>query len=135
MANSTIYKGDKYYIEVFETKADLYSLNEAQYPSIKGINIKELDCVYRARTWVRIRGCEALYNGILDGYVLLDVRPSNDVEILEAKQVDRGIYHARLPVSEIESICEERMPFLDFPFPNGLNELEELDKNEFLEKI
>lgn len=131
MANSAIYKGNKYYIEVFETKADLYSINVAQYPNIKGINIKELDCVYRARTWVRIRGCEALYNGILDGYVLLDVRPSKDVEILEAKQVDRDIYHARLPVSEIESIWEERMPFLDFPFPEGLEKEVELNINDF----
>lgn len=127
MANLTVYKGKKYYVEIYNDKADLYATNAVSDGNIKGLSIKELDCVYRARIWVNIRGCEALYNGIVDGYVLLDVRPSNDVEVLEAKQVDRDVYHARLPISEIESMWEERMPFLDFPYPDGLPTREEIE--------
>jgi hypothetical protein len=87
----------------------------------------QIEGIYRTRNWIKIRGCEALYKGISEGYVQLDVRPSIDVEILEAKEVDRGVYHAQLPVSEIESMWEERMPYLDFPFPEGLATREELE--------
>ena len=54
-----------------------------------------------------------------NGFVCLDVRPSSDVETLNAREVDRGIYHADLPIKEIEEIWEERLPYLDFPFLNN----------------
>ncbi|MCL9807754.1 hypothetical protein [Flavobacterium luminosum] len=120
MDNITIYKGKKYSLELDEGKANLFSYNLEMYPSIRGLNTEEIDYAYKTRKWVKIRGYEALYNGINEGFVLLDVRPSIDVGILEAKQVDRDTYHARLPISEIESMWEERMPFLNFPFPEGL---------------
>jgi hypothetical protein len=124
----TVYNEKKYRIGFDdENTINLYSLDKNKYPNILGLSKDNLTNAYTKRTWVNIRGCEALYNGIVDGYVLLDVRPSNDVEILEAKMVDRDVYHARLPVSEIESMWEERMPFLDFPFPNDLPKREEIE--------
>jgi hypothetical protein len=127
MDNITIHKGKKYSLELDENAANLFSYNLEIYPSIRGISIHEIDCAYKVKIWVKIRGCEALYNGMVNGFVLLDVRPSKDVEILEAKQVDRNVYHACLPISEIESMWEERIPFLDFPFPAGLSSIEVLD--------
>lgn len=120
MANLTIYKGNKYYIEVYENKVDLYSINSNLYPNLKNINIKEVDYAYTERIWVKIRDCEALFNGIDDGFVLLDVRPSADVDILGAEEVDRGVFHAKLPITEIQEMWEERLPFLDFPFPKNV---------------
>jgi hypothetical protein len=124
----TLYNKQRYRIGFDgEDTINLYSIDKNKYPNILGLSKNDLTIAYETRTWVRIRGCEALYNGIVDGYVLLDVRPSNDVEILEAKMVERDVYHARLPVSEIESMWEERIPFLDFPYPDGLPTREELE--------
>jgi hypothetical protein len=126
--NITIYQEKKYRIGYDENdNCNLYSLNNELYPNLFGIKQSQLKNAYHTRIWVCIRGCEALYNGVIDGLVKLDVRPSIDVEILEANEVDRGVYHAQLPVSEIESMWEERMPYLDFPFPEGLATREELE--------
>jgi hypothetical protein len=128
MDRITIYNGVKYSLGFTENYVNLYSLDDSLYPSIFNLlKRSDLPNAYQTRIWVKIRGCEALYNGIVDGYVLLDVRPSNDVEILEAKMVERDVYHARLPVSEIESMWEERMPYLDYPFPEGLPTKEEIE--------
>jgi hypothetical protein len=123
----TNYKNQKYRIGFSDDKVNLYSLDKNKYQDIINLPRKNLTNAYETRTCVKIRGCEALYNGLIDGFVLLDVRPSMDVEKLGAKQVDRGVYHARLPISEIESMWEERMSFLDFPFPEDLSSREELD--------
>lgn len=124
----TIIDKQKYRIGFRENFVNLYSLEPNSYPDILSKTKREsLTNVYKTRVWVKIRGCEALYNGIVDGFVLLDVRPSNDVEVLEAKQVDRDVYHAKLPVSEIESMWEERMPYQNYPYPEGLPTIEEIE--------
>jgi len=122
----TIYKSQKYRIDFRDEKVNLYSLDKKKYEDIINFLRKDLTNAYKTRRWVKIRGCEAFFNGVVDGFVLLDVRPSKDVEILEAKEVERGVYHSKLPVSEIESMWEERMSFLDFPFPVGLSVKEEV---------
>lgn len=127
MNRITIFEGLKYSIGFKDENVNLYSLNENKYPNILNKRRSDLTNAYQTKVWVKIRNCEALYNGISEGYVQLDVRPSIDVEILEAKEVDRGVYHARLSISEIESIWEERLPYLDFPFPEGLATREELE--------
>jgi hypothetical protein len=121
MERITIYKGLKYSLDFKDDTVNLYSLNPEDYPNIINLLIKsDLMNAYKKRVWVKIRGCEALYNGIIDGAVLLDVRPSSDVNILEAKEVDRGVFHAKLPIAEIENMWEERMPYLDYPFPENM---------------
>ncbi len=128
MDRITIYKGVKYSLGFTEDYVNLYSLDDSLYPSIFNLLKRhDLPNAYQTRIWVKIRGCEALYNGIVDGFVLLDVRPSNDVEVLEAKQVDRGVYHAKLPVSEIESMWEERMPYQNYNYPEGLPTIDEIE--------
>jgi hypothetical protein len=123
----TFYNNNLYRVGLRGEFANLYSLNIDLYSNIYELKRNQITNAYDTRIWVRIRGCEALYNGIVDGCVLLDVRPSIDVEILEAKEVDRGVYHARLPISEIESMWEERMSFLDFPFPENFPTRVELE--------
>ncbi len=41
MANLTIYKGKKYYDEIYDDKADLYATNGISDDSIKGLKVKE----------------------------------------------------------------------------------------------
>jgi hypothetical protein len=64
--------------------------------------------------------------------VILGVRPSIDVEILEAKEVERGVFESKLPKSEITSMWEERVQLGDFPFPDNLEKIKELDLKEIL---
>lgn len=127
MDRITILNGYKYSIGFKGSKVDLYSLNQKVYPDLLNLDKTALKNAYQVRIWIRVRGCEALYLGVENGLIKLDVRPSKDVETLGAKEVDRGIYYAEVPVSEVERIWEERMPYLDFPFPEGLEKEKELD--------
>jgi hypothetical protein len=88
---------------------------------IKGIEKKDIEYAYRAVKWIKAKDCTALFERFKDGKVILNVRPSEDVNVLQAKQVDRGVYHAEISIDQIQRIWEEREPYLDFPFPEGLD--------------
>lgn len=68
--------------------------------------------------------------GCKDDIVYLDVRPSEDVNILNAKEVDRGVFHAQVNKEEIKKMWEERLPVNNFPFPNDLEKIVILNLND-----
>ncbi len=111
-------------------KYDLCSLElDKNYHPInilKGIEKVNISGAYRATRWVKAKGCSAIFESKHDGKVILNVRPSEDVNVLKAKEVDRGVYEAQIEFSEIEKVWEERKPYLDFPFPEGYERLIEL---------
>jgi hypothetical protein len=92
----------------------------------------DLEMIFMTRIWVAIRNCNAIYNGFENDLVILGVRPSIDVEILEAKEVERGVFESKLPKSEITRMWEERYQLGDFPFPDNLEKIKELDLKEIL---
>lgn len=96
------------------------------------VKIIDLEMIFKSRIWVKIRGCNAIFEGFEGDLVKLGVRPSNDVEILEAKEVDRGVFESKLPKSEITRMWEERYQLGDFPFPENLETIKELDLKEIL---
>jgi hypothetical protein len=96
------------------------------------VDKSDLEMIFKTRIWVAIRNCNAIYNGFENDLVILGVRPSIDVEILEAKEVERGVFESKLPKSEITRIWEERYQLGDFPFPDNLEKIKELDLKEIL---
>ena len=132
MDRVTVFNGLKYSLGFRGDLVDLYSLNPGKYNDVIGIDKSSLKNAYTKRVWVRVRNCSALYLGVSEGNILLDVRPSKDVEILGAKEVDRGVYHAEIPIIEVEKIWEERSQYLDFPFPENLEKNVELNIEDLL---
>jgi len=123
------YKEDTYYLGSGQTGFNIYSKIDNQ--RITGIKSSEIDWVYDSRIWVKARGCNALFEGMTEeGKMCLNVCPSEDVDILGAVQVDRGIYNVELPLEEVERVWEERMPYLDFKYPEGLPTVAELDVSD-----
>ena len=120
------YLKNTYFLGSGQTGFNLYSMIDNQ--RIIGLKSSEIDWAYDSRLWVQARGCNALFEGFTEeGKMRLNVRPSADVDILGAVQVDRGIYNVELPLDEVERVWEERMPYLDFKFPEGLPTVAELD--------
>jgi hypothetical protein len=117
-----IYENEEYSF-VFNSDdktSNLYSLDEKSYPSIKRINIEEIKIAYNVRTWMVCKGCHAVWEGNTKEGFLLGVRPSKDVDILGAKEVDRGVYMAEVDKGLIEGIYEERFPQISYAFPSDL---------------
>lgn len=106
--------------------SDLYSLDEKSYPSIRRISIEEIKFAYYIRTWLVCKGCHTIWEGNTKEGFLLGVRPSNDVDILGAKEVDRGVYMVEVDKNLIEGIYEERIPLEQFIFPPNLETREEI---------
>jgi hypothetical protein len=127
MRNIVIYQNKKFDLRAREN--GIYGIFSFDTPTdlFKEIFKSEIKEAYRAQTWVKIRGCNAIFENLDKGQVELNVRPSNDVNILGAKEIDRGIYWAKLPIEEVELVWEERKPYLDFPFPEGYEKNLELD--------
>ncbi|MCY7363058.1 MAG: hypothetical protein LH629_13490 [Ignavibacteria bacterium] len=109
---------------------NLYSLNKENYPDVLNLHKSDLKIVYKTNIWVEVRGCNALFMGCKDCIVYLDVRPSEDVDILNAKEVDRGVFHAQVDKDEVKKMWEERLPYNDFPFPDNLEKIVILDLND-----
>jgi hypothetical protein len=134
MVTIALYLYEYYRLGSKDNLYNLYSLelDNNFYPIkiIKGVEKKEITGAYRAWTCIRARGCDAVYKGKHNGKIVLDVRPSEDVTVLEAKQVDRGVYEAEVEITEIERIWEERKPYLDFPFPEGVSTEIELNLDD-----
>ena len=135
MINIVEINGLKY--EIWHNDNHVYVIQEfnnpdKSYPRITKDEIeKESYLVYKSRIWVQARGCNAVFEGITEeGKMRLNVRPSADVDILGAVQVDRGIYNVELPLDEVERVWEERMPYLDFKFPEVLPTVTELDVSD-----
>ena len=127
------YKGDFYRpIGGLEDNiVKLYPLGLGIYDDFE-VQSKDIEMIFKTRIWVEIRGCEAIWEGFDGAYVKLNVRPSNDVNILEAKEVERGVYMAKLPKIEITRMWEERYELGDFPFPENLERIQEIDLKEIL---
>ena len=127
------YKGD-FYRPIGGLDDDvvkLYPLGLGVYDDFE-VQFNEIEMIFATRIWVSIRGCEAIWEGFDGDKVKLNVRPSNDVNILEAKQVERGVFKAKLPKSEIKRMYEERYELGEFPFPDNLERIQEIDLNEIL---
>jgi hypothetical protein len=106
--------------------SNLYSLDELEYSSIMGIDIEKVKLAYYVRTWLRCKGCDTIWEGNVKDLYLLGVRPSKDVDILGAKEVDRGVYMVEVDKSLIEGISEERIPLEGYTFPSNLETREEI---------
>ena len=65
-----------------------------------------------------------------EGKMILNVFPSEDINILGAVEVERGMYDVELPLEEVERVWEERMPYLDFKYPEGLPTVADLDVSD-----
>ena len=114
-----------------------YGLISFEKPNslFKKISRSEIKEAYRCQTWVKVRGCNAIFENLDNGQVELNVRPSIDVNVLGAKEIDRGIYLAKLPIEEVEELWEERKPYLDFTFPVGYEKNLELDISDLKDKF
>ena len=126
------YQGRRYRLYLENDIVTLYSLNIDEYPDIPNLRKSEVTNAYRTKVWIRVRGCDAIYSGVKNGLIILDVRPGEDVYILNAKEIDRGIFRAEIPVEEIEKAWEERRPYLDFQFPLNLKPEVKIDIDKFL---
>ena len=118
---------------IIDEQCEIYTFSNPKelYATISRAEAKAKYSVYRSRIWVQARGCNTLFENITkDGKMRLNVRPSEDVDILGAVQVDRGIYNVELSLDEVERVWEERMPYLDFKYPEGLPTVAELDVSD-----
>ncbi|MFO0358661.1 MAG: hypothetical protein ACK50A_17025 [Sphingobacteriaceae bacterium] len=136
MKDIAIYRNKEYSFGAERNgKYDLCSLelDNNFYPIkiLEGIDKKQITGAYRAIRWVKVRDCIALFEGKCNGKVILNVKPSLDVDILNAKEIDRGVFEARVDISEIERIWEERKPYLDFPFPENFDKEIEISLDDF----
>ena len=123
---------------IIDEQCEIYTFSNPKelYSTIPEAEAKAKYSVYRSRIWVHVRGCNTLFENITkEGKMLLNVRPSEDVDILGAVQVDRGIYNVELPLEEVERVWEERMPYLDFKYPKGLPTVADLDVSDLKDTL
>jgi hypothetical protein len=88
---------------------------------VKGVKKQDIKGAYKSKTWVKVKGCTTLYERKKGDLITLGVRPSEDIDVLGAKEVDRGVWEVVVDRREIESVWEEREPYLDFPFPEDID--------------
>ncbi len=115
---------------IIDEQCKIYTFSNPKelYATIPEAEAKAKHSVYRSRIWVQARGCNTLFQCITkEGKMILNVFPSDDIYILGAVEVDRGMYDVELPLEEVERVWEERMPYLDFKYPEGLPTVAELD--------
>jgi hypothetical protein len=132
--DKVLYKGNYYRTisSLNEDRVSLCPLRICSENEVFWVDKSDLEMIFMTQIWVAIRGCNAIYNGFENDLVILGVRPSIDVEILEAKEVERGVFESKLPKSEITRMWEERYQLGDFPFPDNLEKIKELDLKEIL---
>jgi hypothetical protein len=129
----TIIENTKY--ELVPLDSDIYGIISLNEPNllIKRIHKSDIKEVYKCQTWVKIRGCKTILENFNNGEVELNVRPSNDVYVLGAKEIDKGVFWVKLPISEVEEVWEERIPYLEFKFPLELERKIDLKVSDLIE--
>ncbi|HLP12190.1 MAG TPA: hypothetical protein VK177_09690 [Flavobacteriales bacterium] len=123
----TIWKGIRYRLYLEGECADLYSIDKERYKDIIGLKRDEIENAFRTIVWVNARGCKAIYAGKKGSKIKLNVKPSDDVITLNAVEIDRGVFEAEIPISEVEQIWEERNPYLNFQYPNNFDRIQSLN--------
>lgn len=112
-----------------DSSLNLYSTNNS--PDFISINNSEVKYAFQVRVWMKYKGCDmVLTNGVKKDYYNLNVRPSEDVNIVGAKEVDRGVYNVELHKSLIEKAWEERIPLYGFEFPAEIEKYKEISLEE-----
>ncbi|PBQ32473.1 hypothetical protein CNR22_12055 [Sphingobacteriaceae bacterium] len=86
-----------------------------------------LKYAYQTRKWASVKGCDAIVKEEENEVMILTVRPSEDVKILEAVEVEKGMYEAKINKYDIELLWEERYPLHGYLFPEDLKKTEKLD--------
>lgn len=122
-----IYKNIVYRLGLNNDGIDfLIGINESNTPVIK-INRSDIKVAYITRVWIKVKGCKTILLRKQGEYFYVSVKPSDDIKILGAKEVDRGVFEVIVNKREIEQIWEARSPLNGFEFPKGMNTIEEID--------
>lgn len=132
MDRRTIYNNNIYSLGFDDNRVDLYSLDKSRYPDILGLERKMLNNAFKILIWVRVKDCDTLFEGKKGQNLILNVRPSEDVETLGAEEVERGVFRIVVSKKDIQMVWEERLPYQDFPFPKEVEKKVELAIDDLL---